>query len=380
MNRKNLKNIVCAAFVAAYMSFTSGCSNGAQQAKPEELPEVVAAFPIKKDVVLVDDYTARLAAAESVKVRARVGGYLEQVNFKEGQLVKKGDLLFVIDPRTFEAELASAKARVAEVQARVKLADTNLKRAKELFAADVVSQEVLDTRNCEMLAANAALLSAQAVLRNAQLNLDFAYIRAPISGRISEKLVDIGNLVVANSTVLTTIVKYDVIQAYFELSERDVVNYREAGLFKQINVDAGTGPKVDLRLFENTDRAYSGILNYRDNQISEETATLAMRADFDNADGALTPGMFGTISVAGETLKDAILVPEGAIGTDLVGRYVMVVDNDGKVAYRHVDVGRLYGKFRIITKGVSQSDKVIIAGLQRAVEGAKVKVRIESVE
>lgn len=161
--------------------------------------------------MLVDDYTVRLAAVESVKVRARVGGYLEKVNFKEGQFVKKGDLLFVIDPRTFEAELASAKARVAEVEARVKLADTNLKRAKELFAADVVSQEVLDTRSCEMLSANAALLSAQAVLRNAQLNLDFAYIRAPISGRISEKLVDIGNLVVANSTVLTTIVKYDTI-------------------------------------------------------------------------------------------------------------------------------------------------------------------------
>lgn len=330
--------------------------------------------------MLVDDYTARLAAVESVKVRARVGGYLEKVNFKEGQFVKKGDLLFVIDPRTFEAEFASAKARVAEVEARVKLADTNLKRAKELFAADVVSQEVLDTRSCEMLSANAALLSAQAVLRNAQLNLDFAYIRAPISGRISEKLVDIGNLVVANSTVLTTIVKYDTIQAYFELSERDVVNYREAGLFGKIDVNAGTGPKVELKLFENTGKAYSGVLNYCDNQISPDTATLAMRADFGNADGSLTPGMFGTISLAGETRKGALLVPESAIGTDLVGRYVMVVGKDSKITYRHVEVGRLFGKYRIIEKGLSENDTVVVAGLQRAVEGAKVRVKLESVK
>ncbi len=380
MNYKNLKVIAPTALAAACALFVNGCSDSSENAKSEEIPEVVAAVPLKKDVVLMDDYTARLAAVESVKVRARVGGYLEKVNFKEGQFVKKGDLLFVIDPRTFEAELASAKARVAEVEARVKLADTNLKRAKELFAADVVSQEVLDTRSCEMLSANAALLSAQAVLRNAQLNLDFAYIRAPISGRISEKLVDIGNLVVANSTVLTTIVKYDTIQAYFELSERDVVNYREAGLFGKIDVNAGTGPKVELKLFENNGKAYSGVLNYCDNQISPDTATLAMRADFGNADGSLTPGMFGTISLAGETRKGALLVPESAIGTDLVGRYVMVVGKDSKIAYRHVEVGRLFGKYRIIEKGLSESDTVVVAGLQRAVEGAKVRVKLESVK
>lgn len=380
MNYKNTKIIALSAATAVCALFVNGCSDTQENENTAELPEVVAAFPLKKDVVLVDDYTARLAAVESVKVRARVGGYLERVNFKEGQFVKKGDLLFVIDPRTFEAELASAKARVAEVEARVKLADTNLKRAKELFAADVVSQEVLDTRSCEMLSANAALLSAKAVLRNAQLNLDFAYIRAPISGRISEKLVDIGNLVVANSTVLTTIVKYDTIQAYFELSERDVVNYRDAGLFKQINVEAGTGPKVELRLFENADKVRGGILNYCDNQISPETATLAMRADFDNADGSLTPGMFGTVSVAGQTLENALLVPESAIGTDLVGRYVMLADKDSKIVYRHVEVGRLYGKYRIIEKGLSETDRVVVAGLQRAVEGAKVKVKTESVK
>ncbi len=205
----------------AVLLITAGCNDSSNNSSANEEPEVIVKKPIKKDIVLWDDYTARLQAVESVKLRARVGGYLETVNFKEGDFVKKGDLLFVIDPRTYEAELASAKAKVAEVEARVKLAKTNLDRAKELYAADVIAKEILDTRDCEMLAANAALLSAKANLRNAELNLEFAHIRAPISGRISERLVDIGNLIVANSTILTTIVKYDLIQAYFELSERE---------------------------------------------------------------------------------------------------------------------------------------------------------------
>lgn len=286
----------------------------------------------------------------------------------------------MIDPRTYEAELASAKAKVSEVEARVKLAKTNLDRAKELYAADVIAKEILDTRDCEMLAANAALLSAKANLRNAELNLEFAHIRAPISGRISERLVDIGNLIVANSTILTTIVKYDLIQAYFELSERDVVNYRNRGFFDKIDTDKGTGPEVKLTLFENLDNVRTGVLNYRDNQITQESASLTMRADFKNEDGALTPGMFGTISVPGEVRKGAILIDESAVGTDLVGRYVMLVGKDNKVIYRPVTVGRLFGKYRIIEKGLTENDVVVVAGLQRAVQGAKVKPSFESAE
>lgn len=262
----------------------------------------------------------------------------------------------------------------------MKLAKTNLDRAKELYAADVIAKEILDTRDCEMLAANAALLSAKANLRNADLNLEFAHIRAPISGRISERLVDIGNLIVANSTILTTIVKYDLIQAYFELSERDVVNYRNRGFFDKIDTDKGTGPEVKLTLFENLDNVRTGVLNYRDNQITQESASLTMRADFKNGDGALTPGMFGTISVPGEVRKGAILIDEGAVGTDLVGRYVMLVGKDNKVVYRPVTVGRLFGKYRIIEKGLTENDVVVVAGLQRAVQGAKVKPSFESAE
>ncbi len=200
-----------------------------------------------RDIVLWVDYTAKIEAIASVNIRAQVGGYLKSINFKEGENVKKGDLLFVIDPRPYEAALASAEAELAEAKARVELAKTNLERAKELYAADVVAKELLDTRNCEMLSSNAVLASAEAKVRNAKLNLEYTSIRAPMSGKISEALVDIGNLIVADSTLLTRIVDDSSVQAYFELSERDVVAYRDCGLFNKIDIKAGTGPTVSLR-------------------------------------------------------------------------------------------------------------------------------------
>lgn len=173
----------------------------------------------------------------------------------------------------------------------MELAKTNLERAKELYAADVVAKELLDTRNCEMLSSNAVLASAEAKVRNAKLNLEYTSIRAPMSGKISEALVDIGNLIVADSTLLTRIVDDSSVQAYFELSERDVVAYRDCGLFNKIDIKAGTGPTVSLRLFEHKDKTYNGVLNYYDNEISSESASLTMRADFDNSKRQLSLGM-----------------------------------------------------------------------------------------
>ena len=235
----------------------------------------------------------------------------------------------------------------------MELAKTNLERAKELYAADVVAKELLDTRNCEMLSSNAVLASAEAKVRNAKLNLEYTSIRAPMSGKISEALVDMGNLIVADSTLLTRIVDDSSVQAYFELSERDVVAYRDCGLFNKIDIKAGTGPTVDLRLFEHKNKTYNGVLNYYDNEISSESASLTMRADFDNSKRQLSPGMYGTISVPGYTVKNAILVPDTAIGNDLVSRYVMTIGDDNKVKYNPVEVGRLVGKYAIVTSGVN---------------------------
>ena len=273
----------------------------------------------------------------------------------------------MIDPRPYEAALASAEAELAEAKARVELAKTNLERAKELYAADVVAKELLDTRNCEMLSSNAVLASAEAKVRNAKLNLEYTSIRAPMSGKISEALVDIGNLIVADSTLLTRIVDDSSVQAYSELSERDVVAYRDCGLFNKIDIKAGTGPTVSLRLFEHKDKTYNGVLNYYDNEISSESASLTMRADFDNSKKQLSPGMYGTISVPGYTVKNT------AIGTDLVSRYVMTIGDDNKVKYNPVEVGRLVGKYAIVTSGVTPSDRIVVSGLHRAAPGILVE-------
>ncbi len=375
MNMKNtsIYNVkLAAALFFAFAAFMGGCKKDASgQAGVREAPAVKVARPIHKSVEFWDDYTARLDAHAFVELRARVGGYLQKVCFSEGQLVKEGELLFVIDPRPYEAALASAKAQVKEVEARLKLAKSNANRAKELLAAKAISKETYETRGSELLSAEAALLNAQARLRDAELNLEFTHIYAPMSGKVGEVLVDVGNLITANSTLLTTIVKSDVIQAYFEISERDHIRYKSTGLFNEIDVDKKTGPKVKITLLDSS-ISREGKLTYFDNRIGVETSSLTMRADFDNSDHVLSPGMFAKISVLGEKAHPVVMVPEDVIGTDLVNRYVVVVDKDNVAQYRAVKVGRLIGKYRVIDDGLSPDDLVVAVGLQRAAPGSKV--------
>lgn len=372
---KNNSVYICkfaAAALLACAAFVGGCKKNAQQQRMAgEPPAVQVAKPVHKSVEFWDDYTARLEPYASVELRARIGGYLQLVNFKEGQFVKEGDLLFVIDPRPYEAALASAKAQVKEVEARLALAKSNDARARELFAAKAISKETYETRTSELLSAQAALLAAQANLREAELNLEYTHIRAPMSGKVSESYVDAGNLVTANSTLLTTIVRTDIIQAYFEISERDNIRYKNNGLFKEIDVVKKTGPRVKITLLDGS-TTREGMLTYFDNKIGTETSSLTMRADIANNDHLLSPGMFAKISVLGEKAHPVVMIPEDIIGTDLVNRYVLVVDKDNVVQYRPVKVGRLMGKFRVIDEGLSPEDRVVAVGLQRAVPTTKV--------
>ena len=335
-------------------------------------PEVQVSKPIKKTFEVWDEYTARVEPLEFVELRSRVSGYLEKIFFKEGQIVKAGDLLFVIDPRPYEASLAAAKASVKEVEARLLLAKTNLERAKDLLKSNAISKEIYDTRESDVLSTEASLLNAQALLKEAELNLEYTHIRAPISGKVSQRLVDPGNLITANTTVLTTIVNSSIVQAYFEISERDMLRYQNSGLFKEIDVINRKGPPVEMTLWGEEHKPFKGELTYFDNRIGSQTASLTMRADIKNPDHYLAAGMFGKIKVRGGKAQEFLVLPEEIIGTDLINRYVLVVNKDGIVEYRPVKIGRLFGKYRAIEEGVTENDDVIFVGLQRAAPGAKV--------
>lgn len=355
-----------AAFIAV-----SGCGKKAPQ-MAHSAPEVQVSKPIKKTFEIWDEYTARVEPLEFVELRSRVSGYLEKIFFKEGQIVKAGDLLFVIDPRPYEASLAAAKASVKEVEARLLLAKTNLERAKDLLKSNAISKEIYDTRESDVLSTEASLLNAQALLKEAELNLEYTHIRAPISGKVSQRMVDPGNLITANTTVLTTIVNSSIVQAYFEISERDMLRYQNSGLFKEIDVINRKGPPVEMTLWGEEHKPFKGELTYFDNRIGSQTASLTMRADIKNPDHYLAAGMFGKIKVRGGKAQEFLVLPEEIIGTDLINRYVLVVNKDGIVEYRPVKIGRLFGKYRAIEEGVTENDDVIFVGLQRAAPGAKV--------
>lgn len=374
---KNIKtwNVLAklSAFALAGAAFiaVSGCGKKAPQ-MAHSAPEVQVSKPIKKTFEVWDEYTARVEPLEFVELRSRVSGYLEKIFFKEGQIVKAGDLLFVIDPRPYEASLAAAKASVKEVEARLLLAKTNLERAKDLLKSNAISKEIYDTRESDVLSTEASLLNAQALLKEAELNLEYTHIRAPISGKVSQRLVDPGNLITANTTVLTTIVNNSIVQAYFEISERDMLRYQNSGLFKEIDVINRKGPPVEMTLWGEEHKPFKGELTYFDNRIGSQTASLTMRADIKNPDHYLAAGMFGKIKVRGGKAQEFLVLPEEIIGTDLINRYVLVVNKDGIVEYRPVKIGRLFGKYRAIEEGVTENDDVIFVGLQRAAPGAKV--------
>ena len=365
---KNIKtwNVLAklSAFALAGAAFiaVSGCGKKAPQ-MAHSAPEVQVSKPIKKTFEVWDEF---------VELRSRVSGYLEKIFFKEGQIVKAGDLLFVIDPRPYEASLAAAKASVKEVEARLLLAKTNLERAKDLLKSNAISKEIYDTRESDVLSTEASLLNAQALLKEAELNLEYTHIRAPISGKVSQRLVDPGNLITANTTVLTTIVNSSIVQAYFEISERDMLRYQNSGLFKEIDVINRKGPPVEMTLWGEEHKPFKGELTYFDNRIGSQTASLTMRADIKNPDHYLAAGMFGKIKVRGGKAQEFLVLPEEIIGTDLINRYVLVVNKDGIVEYRPVKIGRLFGKYRAIEEGVTENDDVIFVGLQRAAPGAKV--------
>jgi len=370
---KPMLRIVMAAGGLALLAgpFATGASAQQPGGGP---PPVSVAKPIMRDIVEDDEFVGRFQAVDEVTVRARVGGYLDQIHFKDGAIVNKGDLLFTIDQRPFQAAYDAAKSQVDVITSLVNFSKAQLDRAEELTKSGNIPIATVDDRRREYLAAQAQMQGAQASLRTASLNLEFTQIRAPISGRIDRRWVSEGNLVQADQTQLTSIVSLDPIYFYFDVDERLYLAYaRDARGRGAALQEGGGGLNVVVHVADRNEVAFNGKLDFAENRLDNATGTMRVRASFPNPDGVLQPGMFGRINVPGSLPHPGILLPDEAIGADQDRRIVFVVDNDGNVSTKPVRTGPRIDGYRVIRSGLTGDETVIVNGLLRARPGTKVK-------
>ncbi len=339
---------------------------------PPPPPTVTVAVPQVQSVTRYAQYSGTTAAVKSVELRARVEGYLQSIHFESGGLVKKGDLLFVIDPRPYQARLDEATAQLAMRRAEMRLAEATLKRKESAYKDDAVSEVEVIAARAEQAKAVAAIDAAQAAIETARLQLSYTRIHAPISGRISRHLVDVGNLVGAGEqTLLATLVSENPVYVYFNVNERDLLEYKQYE--RQQTPTNGNGhSKVDLGLSTEDDYPHPGHIDYVDNRVDAQTGTIQVRGVFENADGSLLPGLFARLRTPISVQKEALVVSEQAFGIDQQGYYLLVVNDLNQVEYRGVEVGSVTTGLRVVQKGLVAGERVIVNGLQRVRPGATV--------
>jgi multidrug efflux system membrane fusion protein len=332
-------------------------------AAPPPVPVSVASV-LERSVTEWDEFSGRVQAIDRVKVRPQVAGIIEAVYFHDGQLVKKGDPLFTIDPRPFQADLARAQAQLAGAQARVAYAQTNQDRNARLIASHAIAQSDLDQTNDAMLEAKASLLSAQAAVQTAQINLDYTAITAPVTGRVSRAEITVGNWVGTGTSapVLTTVVSVSPVYVEFEVDEQTYLKYAENGASGNTGIEH---IPVEMELANEANFPHHGRLESLDNQLDTSSGTIRVRAVFDNADGELTPGLYAKVRTGGAASENAVLVDDRAVGTDQDKKYVMVVDGNNKASYRAVTLGPVVNGLRIVRSGLSKGERIVVDGLQR---------------
>lgn len=355
--RPLIKPVISVLFVAAFLS---GCGKkeAAQGAPPA--PQVSVATPIRQTVVDWDEFTGRFEASQRVDVRARAGGYLQQVHFRDGQAVRAGQLLFTLDPRPAQAQLAAAQAQLG-------LARGELQRAEALVAAQAISREEYDNRR-------AAVQIADAAVRARQLDVEFTRVVAPVSGIVSDRRIDPGNVISGGSSqadVLTTIVATSPMHFVFEASEAQLLKYERQAL--------GDGGRVEIRLQDEDDFRWHGAVDFSDNAVDRSTGAVRMRAVVSNPNGFLKPGMFGRARVEGSSAYDALLIPETAVVADGVRKVAYVVGPDGTVAVKPLTVGPVVNGLRVVQKGLAPTDRVVVNGIMRAKPGAKVTAKLTQI-
>lgn len=335
-------------------------------------PQVTVSLPVEQEVQEYYSTTGQTRASKTVVLRARVSGYLQEIHFRDGDLVEKGQLLYLIDPAPYEAEVASAQAAQEKASAQLLLAEQNLKRTKELAAKKVATANELEIQEAEVATAKADLGAAEARLKEAKLSLSYTKITAPFAGRIGHHMVDIGNLVQIGETTLAKIEATDPVYAYFTISEADLLRFLEMAQKGEIKISEADPLRIELALGDSSDFEFEGKLDFREFGVDPETGTTERRAVFDNTDGGLIPGLF--VRVRGKVGDPAkkLLVPEEALGSDQRGDFLRVVNEKNIVEHRAVETGILVDGKRVIESGLNPDDRVVVVGLQRAQPGKEV--------
>jgi RND family efflux transporter MFP subunit len=361
----------------------AACSRTEAQQPPPPPPTVTVAAVIDREVTEWDELTGRLEAVDTVAVRPRVSGYVSAVRFTEGAMVRRGDLLFQIDPRPFQAEVDRLKAELARANATVQRASSELRRAERLSAENAISEEEHGRRAAFNEESSAQVAAVEAALRAAELNLEFTSVTSPITGRVGRAVITEGNLVSSGpgeATLLTTVVSIDPIYAYFDADEQVFLRYQQAARHRRVRGAHDAGWPIRMALATDEGFPREGRVDFLDNQLDAQTGTIRGRAVFQNEDAALTPGLFVRLRVAGGGRYPGHLVQDRAIGTDLGKKFVLVVGADQTVHYRAVTLGPLVDGLRVVRDGLESNDLVVVNGLQRIRPGVKVTPSIVAMD
>jgi RND family efflux transporter MFP subunit len=355
----------------------SGCGQGQQQQSAAAPPAVTVASPVQRTVVDQDEYVGRFAAVESVEIRSRLSGYLSKIHFIDGQMVKQGDLLFTIDRRPFQIVLEQMRANLAQARANLAFTDADLQRGQQLLGNKTITEQAYDQRTQAKRVAEAAVAAQEAMVHSAELDLEqYSELRSPIDGRIGDRRVAVGNLITGGAggatTLLATIVSVDPIRFEFSFDEASYLRYVRFATSSQDVASLHGNVPVTLKLIDEKDFPHQGKIDFVDNVIDRSSGTIRGRAVFDNTDGIFTPGMFGRIRVPGSPPYTALLVPDVAIGTEQVRKFVLVVDDGNVVRQKYVTLGQIDGGLRVVKDGLAATDRVIVNGLMRARPGQKV--------
>ncbi|HWW00820.1 MAG TPA: efflux RND transporter periplasmic adaptor subunit [Candidatus Acidoferrum sp.] len=360
--------------LGAILFAVAGCGRPSAQQRPP--PPTVTVAPVERqEIVEQEEFTGRIEPVESVEIRPRVSGYIQDVKFQSGQLVKKGDVLFVIDPRWHQATFEQRQAEQQQAKVRLDNAGREADRTPQLLANHAISVEEADARQSRFQEAKGALLAAEAALDSARLDLEYTQVRAPIDGRVSRAIVTTGNYVngvAGGATILTTIVSVDPVYAYADIDENSLLRFNTLAHAKKLEADSDGRIPVELQLADEKDFPHRGYIESFDNRLNADTGSILLRAVFPNPDGRIVPGLFARIRVPLSERHTALLVDERAIGTDQAQKFVLALTATNTVAYRQVQLGATIDRRRIVQAGLGPDEEIVVNGLSRVRPGMTV--------